>query len=171
MSRASVVSRLKLPRPLRDLSGRFANPWPSGVAPSFGSILKLNLTRERRHVPSKAELDVALPILEPRMEAHERSSDGVTVTWLGHSTCLVTLDGVTLLTDPVFSERASPSQVVGPKRFRAPPASVHALPSLDAVVISHAHYDHLDLNSVLALNARFGSDLRWFVPLGLGMSR
>lgn len=77
------------------------------------------------------------------------------------------MDGVTFITDPIFSERASPSQMVGPKRYRDCPISVNELPVLDAVIISHTHYDHLDLNTVTSLNNRFGTDLRWYVPLGL----
>lgn len=89
------------------------------------------------------------------------------VTWLGHATVLVEMDGLVLLTDPVFSQRASPMAFMGPKRYRGPPCSVQQLPQVDAVVISHSHYDHLDADSVTALNARFGSELHWFVPLGL----
>lgn len=89
------------------------------------------------------------------------------VTWLGHATVLVEMDGLVLLTDPMFSQRASPMAFMGPKRYRGPPCTVQQLPQVDAVVISHSHYDHLDADSVTALNARFGSDLHWFVPLGL----
>ena len=94
-------------------------------------------------------------------------SSSMAVTWLGHASVVVQMDGVTFITDPIFSDRASPSQMVGPKRYRDPPCSIHDLPTdLDAVLISHNHYDHLDMNSVTLLNARFGVDLRWFVPLG-----
>ncbi|XDV25144.1 hypothetical protein PO909_029112 [Leuciscus waleckii] len=68
---------------------------------------------------------------------------------------------------PSVKERASPLAFVGPKRYRDPPCTVEQIPRLDAVVISHTHYDHLDAGSVAALNVRFGSGLRWFVPLGL----
>lgn len=113
---------------------------------------------------------MALPIVRPDFTSVP-PFDGLRITWLGHSTVLVQFDDICVLTDPIFSERASPSQMVGPKRYREAPCNVHDLPhNLDAVVISHSHYDHLDLNTVVMLNARFGSDLRWFVPLGLGMS-
>lgn len=108
-----------------------------------------------------------LPIVKPCFH-NDSPAEGVRITWLGHSTVLVQFDGITFLTDPIFSDRASPSQVIGPKRFREIPCTVNDLPStLDAVVISHNHYDHLDLNTVTLLNSRFGTDLRWFVPLGL----
>lgn len=92
---------------------------------------------------------------------------GVRVTWLGHATVLVEMEELVFLTDPIFSSRASPSQYLGPKRFRHPPCTIGQLPPIDAVLISHNHYDHLDYGSVAALNERFGNELRWFVPLGL----
>jgi L-ascorbate metabolism protein UlaG (beta-lactamase superfamily) len=92
-------------------------------------------------------------------------STGLRVTWLGHSTTLVEIDGATVLTDPIWSERASPSTWVGPKRFHAPPLAIDALPHLDAVVVSHEHYDHLDEMTVRALAAR---GVPFHVPLGIG---
>lgn len=89
------------------------------------------------------------------------------ITWLGHATTLVQFDNVTVLTDPILSERASPFQLIGPKRYRSFPCDVNELPLIDAVVISHNHYDHLDVDSVQSLNYRFGDKLRWYVPLGL----
>ena len=87
---------------------------------------------------------------------------GLRVTWLGHATVMVEMDELILLTDPIFSARASPSQRMGPKRFRRAPCTVEELPRIDAVLVSHNHYDHLDCNSVIALNERFGNELRWF---------
>lgn len=84
---------------------------------------------------------------------------------LGHSTMLLKLDGHFWLTDPVFSERASPMSFMGPKRFHAPPLSIQALPPITGVIISHDHYDHLDHAAVLALAPK----VRHFVtPLGVG---
>jgi len=91
--------------------------------------------------------------------------DGIQVTWLGHACVLVQMDKVNILTDPVFSQRASFTQMAGPKRYRKSPCTVKDLPTIQAVVISHNHYDHLDYQTVLDLNARFGSSLHWFVPL------
>lgn len=113
------------------------------------------------------QLDIVLPIVKPNFDA-KIPEESIAVTWLGHSTVLVQMDSVTFITDPIFSERASPSQMVGPKRYRDAPCTIHDLPSnLDAILISHNHYDHLDMNSVTLLNARYGVDVRWFVPLGL----
>ena len=113
-------------------------------------------------------LDETLPIVTPDFTKISSSPDkGVQVTWIGHATVLVQFDGITLITDPVFSQRCSPFPFSGPKRYRDLPCTVHDLPKLDAVVISHNHYDHLDYATVQLFNARFGSELRWFVPRGL----
>lgn len=93
--------------------------------------------------------------------------DGLHVTWLGHSTALVQLDGTVVLLDPVWSERCSPSQQVGPKRLHPVPVELGDLPPVDAVVISHDHYDHLDMDSVKEL-ARLRPKTRFVVPLGIG---
>jgi N-acyl-phosphatidylethanolamine-hydrolysing phospholipase D len=87
------------------------------------------------------------------------------VTWIGHATLLVRMDGVTFLTDPIFSERASPLSFAGPQRLVAPGVPLDQLPPLDFVTISHDHYDHTDLPSIAALAAR---GVPFFVPLGLG---
>ncbi len=90
--------------------------------------------------------------------------DGLRVTWFGHSTVLVEIDGQRLLTDPVFGKRVSPSRLVGPSRFHAPPMAREDLPRLDAVLISHDHFDHLEKDSVTAL-AETG--VTFVVPLGV----
>ena len=90
---------------------------------------------------------------------------GLRVTWLGHSTTLIEIDGARVLTDPMWSERASPSSLAGPRRFHPPPLALDALPRLDAVIISHDHYDHLDMATVQALAKR---GVVFHVPLGIG---
>jgi len=75
-------------------------------------------------------------------------ASGLRVTWFGHATTLIEIDGHRVLVDPVFSERASPSQAFGPKRFHPPPMPLHIMPRLDAIVITHDHYDHLDMNAI-----------------------
>lgn len=87
------------------------------------------------------------------------------ITWIGHSTMLVRMDGVTFLTDPIFSERASPVGFAGPKRLVPPGVPLQDLPDIDFVLLSHDHYDHTDVPSVQALAAR---GARFIVPLGLG---
>lgn len=87
--------------------------------------------------------------------------------WLGHDTGLLQAGGSNLLFDPVFSERASPFSLIGPKRHNPPPVAVKDLPYMDAVFISHNHYDHLDKTSVLTVSQQPGGSPRLFVPLGL----
>jgi len=103
----------------------------------------------------------------PLAESRPSSTAGpLAVTWLGHATALVEIDGFRLLTDPVWSERCSPSQNIGPRRLHPPPVPLEALPAVDAVVISHDHHDHLDMDTIQAL-AR--SQRSMFVtPLGVG---
>lgn len=94
------------------------------------------------------------------------AASALAVTWLGHATALIDIDGYRVLTDPVWSERCSPSRSVGPQRLHPVPLSLDSLPALDAVVISHDHYDHLDMDTVLAL-AR-SQRAPFVVPLGVG---
>lgn len=90
---------------------------------------------------------------------------GLRVTWLGHSTLLVEIDGQRVLTDPVWGERTSPLTWVGPARFYAPPIPLSELPTIDVVLISHDHYDHLDYPTI---NAIKHWDTTFVVPLGVG---
>ncbi|XP_021240199.1 N-acyl-phosphatidylethanolamine-hydrolyzing phospholipase D isoform X1 [Numida meleagris] len=157
----------------RGEDGRFVNPWPTWKSPTWRNALKWCLTEKNNsNVPSsKQELDKELPVLKPYFvenpELVGKTGTGMRVTWLGHASVMVEMDELVFLTDPIFSQRASPVQLMGHKRFRPPPCTVEQLPKIDAVVISHTHYDHLDYNTVKSLNERFGSELRWFVPLGL----
>ena len=89
---------------------------------------------------------------------------GLRAFWIGHASVYVEVDGLRVLIDPVFSDHASPF-AVGPKRFHLPPIALASLPRIDAVVISHDHYDHLDMATVRHLAGR-GS--QFFVPLGVG---
>lgn len=170
----------------RDLFGRrrrvFVNPWAAPPPLGLSAVLawKWRNRGDPRALssgwlswdvsPSEAALRAALP--EPRLDADKLGAppaQGVQGTWVGHSTVLAQLGGLTMLTDPIFSERCSPLPGLGPKRLVPPAlgASSKALDGLDVVVVSHAHYDHLDRRSVEALHARFGDRISWLVPLGL----
>ena len=89
------------------------------------------------------------------------------ITWIGHAASLVQMGGLNLLLDPVFAERVSPVSFAGPKRHAPPGLSMGELPHIDAVLISHNHYDHLDDAAVRALNAQAGGPPAFVVPLGI----
>ena len=131
---------------------------PSG----YGALLK-------RYLFEKAEREPKAPLGPFRADAAALAAPvpaaALRVTWLGHSSTLIEIDGRRILTDPVWSERVSPSQLLGPKRFFAPPLPLHKLPKLDVVVLSHDHYDHLDPATIRVL-ARTG--VPFFCPLGVG---
>jgi N-acyl-phosphatidylethanolamine-hydrolysing phospholipase D len=108
----------------------------------------------------------SLPTAEPAPARPRAAADALTLTWAGHSTFLIQIGGRNVLTDPMWSEVASPVRVVGPRRYIPPGIALDDLPSIDLVVQSHDHYDHLDVPTVGALARRF-PDAEWLAPLGL----
>lgn len=148
-----------------DADGRFRNPWPTADTREEGGFLRWQRERRSRDLPPDPPPS-ALPRVQPRI-AHPRAAAGeLRVTWVGHATFLVQAGGLNLLTDPHWSRRASPVQFMGPARFTDPGVEWDALPPIDAVLLSHDHYDHLDDGTVRRLHRRFGDALRWFAPLG-----
>jgi L-ascorbate metabolism protein UlaG (beta-lactamase superfamily) len=124
-------------------------------ATSFFSIMWKRFTNTSPHMePTKP-----IPVLEPENLEAEPNSDKLVK--LGHSTVLIQLDGHWMITDPMFSERASPFSFVGPKRFHQPALALEDLPPISAVLISHDHYDHLDEASIKAIDA---NTERFLVP-------
>lgn len=113
--------------------------------------------------PDPEEAKEKIPIVAPDLERIRHPHGPPQVTWIGHATVLIQYRGVNVLTDPIFSERASPVSFTGPKRFTPPALTAGQLPRIDCVVISHNHYDHLDLPSVRAL----GDGPLWLAPLGV----
>jgi L-ascorbate metabolism protein UlaG (beta-lactamase superfamily) len=107
----------------------------------------------------------ALPSMSPLESWTRPPASGLRATWLGHSTVLIEIDGLRVLTDPVWGPRASPLRLAGPKRFQPVPVSLRAMPPVDLVVISHDHYDHLDYPTIRAL-AR--SQVPFVTSLGVG---
>lgn len=89
-----------------------------------------------------------------------------TIWWLGHATTLIRLNNMTIITDPMFSDYASPFQFIGTKRKTPPPSSIADLPHIDVITISHDHYDHLDYHTIRQLINRF-PEVTLLVPLGL----
>jgi N-acyl-phosphatidylethanolamine-hydrolysing phospholipase D len=144
----------------------FTNPWP-GAQPPHGWRDVLRWSRERGWIPRRSRVE--LPDFEratPAFRAPHAPPDTLTATWIGHSTVLVQIGGLNILTDPMWSERASPFRALGPRRVVPPGAALESLPPLDLVLLSHNHYDHLDSRTVRRL-ARLHPDAHWLVPLGL----
>jgi N-acyl-phosphatidylethanolamine-hydrolysing phospholipase D len=118
---------------------------------------------------SRRPADVArgsFPVASPSFETPRAPFDALSVTWVGHSTLLMQLGEINVLTDPVWSERASPLSFMGPKRWMKPGVSFSALPPIDVVLLSHNHYDHLDVGTLRSL-ASGNPQASWVVPLGL----
>ena len=125
---------------------RYFNPW--GAPPrGFGDVLRWKLAGKPEPWPRHV-VDAPAPPL-PGLEG-----DRMSATFLGHATNLLRLPGLTVLTDPIFSRRASPFSWIGPSRVRPAALGIEGLPALDAVLVSHNHYDHLDLPSLKALAAQ-----------------
>ena len=103
----------------------------------------------------------------PNFATPRAAQDDLVLTWIGHSTVLVQIGGLNVLTDPVWADRASPLPFAGPRRRLAPAVRLADLPPIDVVLISHNHYDHLDLATVRRLVDRF-PDADWATPLGVG---
>lgn len=143
--------------------GRFVNPIPTEMGGPSGMI---EASKRYRAVRGLQEPRGALPVA-PNTEAALKAAPSAPwrVTWMGHTSVLVELDGVRVLADPVWSERVSPFDWVGPARFHPTPLPIEALPPLDAVIISHDHHDHLDPPTIRALDAR---GVTFHVPLGIG---
>lgn len=106
------------------------------------------------------------PRSQPEVAHPAGAPDELRITWVGHASFLLQIGGLNVLTDPVWGERASPFRWLGPRRVTAPGISFGKLPPIDAVVISHDHYDHLDDFTVRRLAAAYGERLTWLVPLG-----
>lgn len=144
-------------------NGVFVNLEPTNkLTPgTFGEMLHHQFFGEEQRVPPKA------PPVVRRTAADYATppASGLRATWIGHASVLLEIDGERVLTDPVFSDRCSPFQWAGPERFAPPPIALEALPPIDAVVISHDHYDHLDMHTIRVLAER---GTQFVVPLGIG---
>src|SRR5688572_3324794 len=143
--------------------GRFHNPEPTRkmLPGSWVQLISRQLLGGEQRVPKSP-----LPIETISSSAFDREpSTGLRVTWLGHSSVLVEIDGRRLLLDPVWADRVSPLSFAGPKRFHPPPLPLDELPPLDAIIISHDHYDHLDRSVIRVLG---NSGVPFITSLGVG---
>jgi L-ascorbate metabolism protein UlaG (beta-lactamase superfamily) len=129
---------------------------PNASMPSLGDFL----CGGERRVPRGP-----LPSMNPLESWIKPPASGLRATWLGHSTVLIEIDGVRVLTDPVWGPRASPSRLAGPKRFQPVPIALRSMPPVDLVIVSHDHYDHLDYPTIRELAKR---DVPFVTSLGVG---
>ena len=131
----------------------------NGVASekSFADMLKW--------IRSDIEPEISKIELSSEWQKLNLSQDDNYAVWIGHSTFLIKKNGVTILTDPIFSERASPFKNIGPKRLIPPAIALDVIPRIDVVTISHNHYDHLDINSLKKISKKHPNAI-FLVPAG-----
>ncbi|KAL0075227.1 beta-lactamase superfamily domain-containing protein [Phycomyces blakesleeanus] len=154
----------------------FVNPFKEWQPVSWWVAVLFWFPRWRRNgVPKSIKaLDESLPIQTPSFDiifpttemsaSLENPTPEITFTWLGHSSCLMTIGGITVLTDPVFTDCLGPPGFGGPKRLRPPPCGLKDIQDkIDIVLVSHNHFDHLDESVVRTL----GNSVTWYTPLGL----
>ncbi|HEX3533816.1 MAG TPA: MBL fold metallo-hydrolase [Gemmatimonadaceae bacterium] len=157
--------QLQLPTHHRP-GGGFRNPWPGAQMHGFLDFLKWSLV-ERRRNPRRPDPDPSVfKRMAPSYAVPRAAPDSFTITWIGHTSFLIQMGGLNLLTDPVWSERASPVQFAGPRRWVPPAVQFDELPPIDAVILSHDHYDHLDSSTVSHLAQRYPA-AKWYAPLGV----
>ncbi|CAG2244715.1 NAPEPLD [Mytilus edulis] len=151
----------------------YNNPasWTDWYKPGAYSFLKMKLTEKNEAgIPNEEVLNRELPVHKLDEEGKEKLKNPkvpIQFMWIGHATFLVQFDGLTVLADPVFLERCSPVQFAGPYRYRPVPCEIKDIPKIDAVIVSHNHYDHLEHDAVEKLNTKF-QDIKWYVPEGTG---
>jgi L-ascorbate metabolism protein UlaG (beta-lactamase superfamily) len=159
-ARAAGERAARMARSPQFADGRFHNTVPATqvATASVPRLVAAAATNRDRRRPSGQ-----IPVLTPETAADPA---GLYVTWYGHSTALIEIEGRRVLVDPVWSDRCSPSRLVGPKRLHEPPLPLRSLPAIDAVLISHDHYDHLDMDTIRNLVDLQASP--FLVPLGVG---
>ncbi len=146
---------------------KFVNMVPTGVGgfSMMFKILPLYLSNKEERVPK-------VPLGPFRTDASlygVAPASGLRVTWMGHSTMVVEVDGVRVLVDPVWDERASPVRLAGPRRFFAAPLRLEEMPEIDVVLVSHDHYDHLGKSTVERLSGMESMRrAKWVTSLGVG---
>ncbi len=156
----------------------FQNNYSASVTRSLGDLLRWQWDKRRQNLPPppaaptpvRAPDMAAIRAYAPAFAAPGTASPPPAITWVGHASMLVQAGGLNVLTDPVFSQRASPVQFIGPSRAQPPGIALADLPPIDVVVLSHNHYDHLDADSVQGIAARAaaaGGATLFLVPLGL----
>jgi L-ascorbate metabolism protein UlaG (beta-lactamase superfamily) len=146
---------------------KFLNPVPTTIG-GFSTVFKVLPL----YLNNKAQVEPKRPLGPFRTDAGAFAAapvSGLRVTWFGHSGSLIEIDGMRVLVDPVWNQRASPFEFMGPKRFFQPTMALEALPKIDVVLISHDHYDHLGAQTVKRLaKVEAVAGARWVTSLGVG---
>lgn len=154
-------------RPAHHTDDGFINPHLGPYEGDIFAFLRMRLFGDHEWADQDAQvaalMDEERPVTELDPEILFNPGEKPRVTWIGHATMLVQYQGRNILTDPMFSHRASPVSFAGPQRHFPPAVNIDQLPPIDVVLISHNHYEHLDLASIESL----GNDSQYYVPLGL----
>lgn len=165
ITRADRPDRAGTTPPHHAPEGGFRNPWPGNGIRGGADLLKWFGQRLRSGRAFRSE-KVEFERGAPSFDAPRADPDVLTATWVGHSTVLLQLGGLNVLTDPMWSRRASPIPLLGPRRVMPPGVRLQDLPPIDLVLQSHNHYDHLDVRTVKRLRKRHAA-APWVAPLGL----
>jgi L-ascorbate metabolism protein UlaG (beta-lactamase superfamily) len=143
-------------------NGVFLNPIATSMSVDPLKVMKDYFKRSK--ADGKPKVEVPFTPLNSK-NFTQKPSSLLQVRWLGHASSIIELDGIRILTDPVFSERVSPFGFMGPKRMHPSPLPLSEIPKVDIVIISHNHYDHLDYDFILAIKHQ---PIQFIVPLGVG---
>jgi N-acyl-phosphatidylethanolamine-hydrolysing phospholipase D len=168
----SLKKRLQVEYGSIKVNGKFYNLDPNFKRGKFSVVFPFITRRifEMIFGSGSDRRNCKFEILKPETSLYERRNPKNKITWLGHATFLVQMDGINFLTDPIFSEKAGPfGNRIGSRRYVPTPIDITELPKIDFVVISHNHYDHLDiatLKRIVALN----QNVKIFVPLGVAQT-
>jgi L-ascorbate metabolism protein UlaG (beta-lactamase superfamily) len=146
--------------------------YQDGVFVNLDPTSQMNLETEQRNLLVR-ELIGSRDTTKPRKPIPlavpakvDTTPSDLAASWYGHSSALVEVDGYRVLTDPIWARRCSPSQTLGPERMHEVPVPLEALPALDAIIVSHDHYDHLDMDTIVGL--AHSQRAPFLVPLGVG---
>ena len=143
----------------------FRNPWPDATISRFPGLLKWQFDRLTKSLPPQPPHSVFSSVA-PAFPRPRAAAGQLSVTWVGHASFLLQIGGLNVLTDPMWSDRASPVSFAGPRRWVPAAIPFEDLPPIDAVLLTHNHYDHLDDLTVRRLTTRV-PEARWLAPLGL----